>query len=152
MNRISPARSIKASDLAQVRLAKNGVRLRNADPHSTKMRSAVPGQRKPGSRLNVEKARRSRNSRRRHLRSMLGSKLVRGRKTCTRTCRKLGKCGDLITKHSNLEGGIMANKNLAQGQNRQLKSDYARDKNANPSPEEKREVARRQGSSKKINK
>lgn len=46
----------------------------------------------------------------------------------------------------------MANKRMGQGQNRKLKADYGRDKTDNPSPEEKREVARRQGSAKKLNK
>ena len=43
----------------------------------------------------------------------------------------------------------MANKKMGQGQNRKLKADYARDKTEKPSQEEKREIARRQGSSKK---
>jgi hypothetical protein len=44
----------------------------------------------------------------------------------------------------------MSTKNrMGQGQNRKLKADYGRDKTEERSPEEKREVARRQGSSKK---
>jgi len=44
----------------------------------------------------------------------------------------------------------MANKRMGLGQNQKLRTDYGRDKTANPSPEEKREVTRRQGSSKKL--
>jgi hypothetical protein len=43
----------------------------------------------------------------------------------------------------------MTNKRMGEGQNRKLKGDYARDKTTQQSPEEKREVARRQGSAKK---
>ena len=42
----------------------------------------------------------------------------------------------------------MTNKKMGQGQNRKLKADYGRDKTEKQSPEEKREIARRQGSSK----
>jgi hypothetical protein len=41
-------------------------------------------------------------------------------------------------------------KKLGAGQNKKLKADFGRDKNANLGPEEKRELARRQGSSKKF--
>jgi hypothetical protein len=44
----------------------------------------------------------------------------------------------------------MANKRMGEGQNLKLKADYGRDKTANPSPEEKHEISRRQGSSKKM--
>jgi len=44
----------------------------------------------------------------------------------------------------------MTNKRMGLGQNRKFKADYGRDKTANPSPEEKYQVSRRQGSSKKI--
>lgn len=43
----------------------------------------------------------------------------------------------------------MANKKLGKGQNRQLKADYGRDRASGASPQERREIARRQGSSKK---
>jgi hypothetical protein len=46
----------------------------------------------------------------------------------------------------------MANKKLGEGQNRQLKAEFARDKTANPTAAEKREVAKRQGSTKKTRK
>lgn len=42
----------------------------------------------------------------------------------------------------------MTNKRMGQGQNRKLKADEGRDKTEDRGPEEKREVARRQGSSK----
>jgi hypothetical protein len=44
----------------------------------------------------------------------------------------------------------VANKRMGEGQNLKLKADYGRDKSYNPGPEEKREVSRRQGSSKKM--
>lgn len=47
-------------------------------------------------------------------------------------------------------GVTMTNKKMGPGQNRKLKADHARDKTDDRTPEEKREVARRQGSSKKI--
>ena len=40
-------------------------------------------------------------------------------------------------------------KKLGAGQNKKLKADAGRDKNESLGPEEKRELARRQGSSKK---
>jgi len=45
---------------------------------------------------------------------------------------------------------VMTNKRMGLGQNRKLKADYGRDKIGNPSPEEKHEISRRQGSSKKM--
>jgi len=43
----------------------------------------------------------------------------------------------------------MTKQKMGQGQNKKLKADQARDKTETLGPEEKREVARRQGSSKK---
>jgi hypothetical protein len=43
----------------------------------------------------------------------------------------------------------MSKSRMGQGQHRKLKADYGRDKTSMAAPEERRELARRQGSSKR---
>jgi hypothetical protein len=55
----------------------------------------------------------------------------------------------IVARSGRKKGDIMTNKKMGHGQNRQLRADFGRDKTEKQGPEEKREVARRQGSSKK---
>src|SRR4051812_21961675 len=77
----------------------------------------------------------------------LGSGQARPRLARSGTSRTSAR--NHFSQSENQSGDHMAKNRMGQGENRKLKADYGRDKTASPTPEERREVARRQGSSKK---